>query len=68
MSAYEGEIVRHWFGRRFRFYLGHTSHATRRLKHWDSGTSRGVYLVPWSDRVIGIQWRVVDGSGPQEHK
>lgn len=54
----EGEIVRHLFGWRVRVYLGHTLHRRRRLQTWRSelGT-RGVFVVPWADRVIGIQWR-----------
>jgi len=57
MSEYEGQIVRHVFGRWVRVYLGHSIHSGRRLRRWRSDLSQGVFVVPWGDRVIGLQWR-----------
>jgi hypothetical protein len=57
-DGYEGEVVRHLFGWRIRLYLGHTGRPDRRFRAWHSDLgSRGVYVVPWANRVVGAQWR-----------
>jgi len=59
MSNYEGEIVKTIFRYRIRLYLGHTIYPGRRIRKWVSEPTRGIYMVPWRDRVLGLQWRKI---------